>query len=207
MSLVESAPSWLMNTLSQVNDDEILKVSIVLWGIWGWRNKRVWEGKVASTAVAMNNSFGHVEEWKIERVRIKNNTLNTRQRDKSLVLKWKPPDPGILKVDVDASFRIASENFLVGMVLRDHEGKFLTGRCMCLESTTTVLEAEAIAVREALSWIKAKQLGDQKVELETDSMLVVHGINKVTELVGSGGSVQSVQDAPWRFSLYFHSFR
>lgn len=36
-----------------------------------------------------------------------------------------------------------------GMVARDQSGSFLEGRCVCLP--TTVVEAECIGVREALS--------------------------------------------------------
>lgn len=39
-----------------------------------------------------------------------------------------------------------------------------------------MLEAEGISVLEALTWMKNQQLYNQRVELESDSMLVVHGI-------------------------------
>ena len=48
--------------LSTAGGEEITKICIVLWGIWFWRKKRVWEDKSVSTAIAMGHSFSHVEE-------------------------------------------------------------------------------------------------------------------------------------------------
>ena len=77
---------------------------------------------------------------------------------------------------MDASFRSSTENFSLGMVLRNHNGEFMAERNMCMLSVATVFEAEAIATKEALSWIKMNQLHNYRIEVETDSMLVVNGI-------------------------------
>lgn len=62
MRSVDDAPEWLLDKLSTAGGDEITKICIVLWGIWFWRKKRVWEDKSVSTAIAMGHSFSHVEE-------------------------------------------------------------------------------------------------------------------------------------------------
>lgn len=76
---------------------------------------------------------------------------NQQQQAKVHAHKWKAPEAGVLKVNVDASFRSASTNFKVGMVLRNHIGEFLAGRIICLEAAVTIFEEEAIGTREALS--------------------------------------------------------
>lgn len=72
---------------------------------------------------------------------------------------------GVLKVNVDASFYANSETFKIGMVLRNQNGVFLVGRNKCLQALTSVFEAVAISVLEALTWINDQQLLNQKVEL------------------------------------------
>lgn len=62
--------------------------------------------------------------------------------------KWKPPAIDVLKINVDASFRSSTENFSLGMVLRNHIGEFMVGRNMCMPSVATVFEAEAIATKK-----------------------------------------------------------
>lgn len=61
MSSVEYGPDWLVNKLSVCKDEEAVKVCIILWGIWMWRNKKVWEGKTVTVAIAMDSSFKSVK--------------------------------------------------------------------------------------------------------------------------------------------------
>lgn len=62
MLVVDSAPSWLLNKMESASLDEMHKVCTVLWGIWFWRNKRVWEEKVVTPNIAMENSFKSVQD-------------------------------------------------------------------------------------------------------------------------------------------------
>lgn len=54
MQMVEYAPDWLLNKLSTTPSEEIQIIVKVLWGVWFWRNKKVWEGKCVSPATAMD---------------------------------------------------------------------------------------------------------------------------------------------------------
>lgn len=53
MRSVEDASEWLLSKMSNASVAEIIKLCTVLWGIWIWRNKRVWEGKVVTAGIAM----------------------------------------------------------------------------------------------------------------------------------------------------------
>lgn len=72
-------------------------------------------------------------------------------------------------MNVDASVFPNSQQFNVGMVMRDCQGTFLMGRNVCLPMVESVFEAESVGVREALSWIKNQQLLEDQVVVETDS--------------------------------------
>lgn len=39
----------------------------------------------------------------------------------SEAIRWKPPEVGSIKLNVDASFFPGANSFSVGMVIRDHE--------------------------------------------------------------------------------------
>lgn len=82
----------------------------------------------------------------------------------------------MLKVNVDASLVQGAESFSVGMVSRDHQGSFVAGRTMTLPMVDSVFEAETIGVKEALSWLGDMQVGWDKVQVETDSMLAANAI-------------------------------
>ncbi|XP_074368461.1 uncharacterized protein LOC141708634 [Apium graveolens] len=60
------------------------------------------------------------------------------------------------------------------MVLRDGSGEFIEGRKLALPYPATVLEAESMGVREALSWVMSRQ--ERRVIVETDSLLTVRAV-------------------------------
>lgn len=47
---VENAHVWLLEKISYAPADEAARISIVLWGVWYWRNKKVWDEKVVTPA-------------------------------------------------------------------------------------------------------------------------------------------------------------
>lgn len=189
MSCVEDASSWLLQQLSSAKENDLLRICTVLWGVWCWSNKFVWEGKSIPAPLAMDSSVKHVEEWKVAR----SNTVATAQHQKvqncRSRVRWYPPEPNVLKVNVDATFSVAGAIFSVGMVLRDHTGDFLADKVIGFEAAATAFEAEAIGTREALAWIKHKQLQNRRVVLETDALLVVNGVNGNAENLLEVGEV------------------
>lgn len=56
-----------------------------------------------------------------------------------------------------------------------HKGVFLEGKCLSLPCPSSVVEAECIGVREALSWVMAQQ--GRRATIESDSLLTVNALN------------------------------
>ena len=63
-SEMHEANVWLLEKLETAPQSEILKVCTVLYGIWYWRNKKVWEDKVVPGRVAMDCSIKMLQDWK-----------------------------------------------------------------------------------------------------------------------------------------------
>ncbi|KAL8133721.1 hypothetical protein AgCh_008966 [Apium graveolens] len=64
MRNVTSAQEWLLKKFSEASHEELGKIYVVLWGVWYWRNKRVWEGKMINPKLAIEGSFRTVEDWR-----------------------------------------------------------------------------------------------------------------------------------------------
>lgn len=64
MQVVTFAPEWLLNKLKMTSSDEMMRIDVVLWGIWFWRNKRVWENIQVTPALAVDWSSKMLAEWK-----------------------------------------------------------------------------------------------------------------------------------------------
>lgn len=151
MTEVEAAPSWLLDKLATASVEELEKISMVLWGIWNWRNRKVWDNKSVTGAFAMDESFKTLTTWREARKIVKS-TVPVSQRTEECS-KWRPPEQGGFKINVDASVMPGVNSFSIGMVLRGHDGVFVAGKTSRFSVADSVFEAESIGVREALSWI------------------------------------------------------
>lgn len=87
-------------------------------------------------------------------------------------VKWSKPNPGFVKLNVDASFHADEGAGATAAVIRDFSGKFLAGRCYFYPHAANVVSMEAMAMKEGL--ILANNLGFQRVMAESDSMEVVN---------------------------------
>lgn len=152
MADVEYAPNWLLHKLNSATIVEIVKICTVLWGVWFWRNRRVWDDRSVTSVFAMDKSFKSFNSWRRARQLVLNTTIAPVDPGSNRHCShWLPPAVGAYKVNVDASFFTGEESFTVGMVLRDHGGNFIAGRTLKLQAPNSVFEAEAIGVKEALS--------------------------------------------------------
>lgn len=78
---------------------------------------------------------------------------------------------GKLKMNVDAAINIHAAAMGLDSVIRDEEGKFVAARGAQWRGNFTPREAEAVAIREALSWLKLHNFDN--VHVESDSLQVV----------------------------------
>lgn len=175
MSRVESAPNWLLNRLCNESNENIIKIATVLWGVWFARNKRVWDHKRLTPAITVELSKNQISEWQQAMQMKQVGESGSPTTGVSSDTHWEAPNPGWCKPNVDASVFSGAESFSVGMVLRDEHGMFVTGKNMRVAGQIGVMEAEAVGVLEALSWIYEQ--GWQHVILESDSLQVVSALH------------------------------
>lgn len=102
---VEFAPCWLLQKLSTATSEELVKICVVLWGIWHWRNKKVWDGKMVTPEFAMKHSFAMYTEWTEARQHSINESgtqTNIERVPGNPVSKWQKPAAATFKINVDA---------------------------------------------------------------------------------------------------------
>ena len=85
--------------------------------------------------------------------------------------RWKPPDFGWVKINSDGAISSAQRCAGAGVVVRDHVGNLLAGRCMRFDAIQEPLVIEQLACREAVRI--AVEHGFQQVIVETDSQEVL----------------------------------
>ncbi|XP_074352388.1 uncharacterized protein LOC141691557 [Apium graveolens] len=119
--------------------------------------------------------------------------------------RWQHPVPGNLKLNVDASVIAGQNSYTLGMVIRNHQGEYISGKVMRCAGRVSVLEPELEGIAEALSW--AQNVTEGEVVIESDSLASVNAVQKGHEnLLELGDLVQYCQDmlrANERFMISF----
>lgn len=87
---------------------------------------------------------------------------------------WTKPPMGWVKVNVDAAV-FQDGSIGVGSVVRDMYGQFLSARCRRVNVAWQAREAEAIGLKEALSWVKTMNI--THCIFETDSKTLAAACN------------------------------
>nr|GMD40824.1 Transposon TX1 uncharacterized [Ipomoea batatas] len=88
---------------------------------------------------------------------------------------WRPLEKDCLKMNVDAFVRIDANTVGFGWVVRDWLGHFVAAGVVDREGACLAREAEALAMREALSWLKNANFDN--FILETDAKLLLDHIS------------------------------
>uniref|UniRef100_A0A803PJ82 Reverse transcriptase domain-containing protein n=1 Tax=Cannabis sativa TaxID=3483 RepID=A0A803PJ82_CANSA len=107
------------------------------------------------------------------------------RNDKSRAVE--PPVSNGVKVNVDVAVFEGSQGYGFGAVAKNEIGYLIEGVTRSYLGVVRPELVEAIGVREALSWIKAK--GWQQVTLESDCLLVIQAIRSPMRMISSFGSV------------------
>nr|GLL40618.1 uncharacterized protein LOC109164833 [Ipomoea trifida] len=140
----------------------------------------------------------HFMEWK---------TLNEKELvDQAHVVssKWTKPEPGWLKINVDAALDVRKGGMGLGWVIRDANGIFKAARAVPVTGVCSPTEAETMAIRELLSWLKDQS--PSQVLIETDALKVVQGLNSCSFDSAFDLLLCDVRDLLRSFSRTFISF-
>lgn len=94
-----------------------------------------------------------VSDWKEAEVKRFKQVASSVNSSVPAPIKRRKPDPGVLKLNVDAAVKLGTSSFSIGLMLRDHASVCISGRTVCRSMVNSVFEAEACAVLEGLQWL------------------------------------------------------
>lgn len=66
-------------------------------------------------------------------------SLCRHPRAQALLQRWRPPDPGVLKVNIDGSFPMASHEGSIACVCRDSSGKLIDGFSRTIKAASALI--------------------------------------------------------------------
>ncbi|CAH9096881.1 unnamed protein product, partial [Cuscuta epithymum] len=111
---------------------------------------------------------------------------------------WRKPDTDRIKINTDAAINRGAGMVGLGWVARDSTGAFLAGAAIPRKGVCLPKEAEALSMREALSWIKAA--GWDQVDVESDALHLVEGVHSASTESSFGLLVNDIKELATSFS-------
>ncbi|KAJ8774442.1 hypothetical protein K2173_016888 [Erythroxylum novogranatense] len=173
---VWQASTWLSRALALFNPKDVAALMYTCWSIWEERNYVVWKNSAPNVLACYFRSVRWRQEW--EEAQISPNGLFNPPVRVVSPQNWQKPSTNWLKLNVDIA--TSSSGWIgVGMVVLNEEGGFVAARIFRVTGSFTSLIAEAMGVREALSWIKMKNWTN--VIVESDNLQVIQAITGDTE--------------------------
>jgi hypothetical protein len=90
-----------------------------MWAIWKARNDRMHEN--------MNVNLMKIVHWAVDTA---HDLWNAGSKTAGMCVrkdceKWKPPDPGFIKINVDGAFNVASQDGASGVIARANDGSII----------------------------------------------------------------------------------
>ncbi|XP_060965412.1 uncharacterized protein LOC133034359 [Cannabis sativa] len=156
--------------------DELLMVA---WGIWKARNELLWPDRPSQAADVVRVARSCHSSWLLAQ----ENRFELLLFDATVVgssVCWEKPPVGKLKINTDGAIFEATTQYGTGMVIRDCHGKLIEASASLHSGACQPAVAEVLSVKEALSWLKSKNLSN--VLVETDCIAVVQALNSSVAL-------------------------
>jgi ribonuclease HI len=161
---------WLLEWLGSICDSKMDITLMIMYHIWLARNDARETQRMEDPVCVANRAIHLAEEWRNAQDLAKPKPPQPREH-------WLPPAMGWTKINADGATAKHSDKGGGGVVIRDHDGRFLAGACHFFPSLSGPEGAELRACRRAISL--GQELGLSKIILETDNMGVVSKLTSV----------------------------
>ena len=173
--------SWFSRLTLACSQEIVALTVMICWVLWTNRNNKEWRNKGWSVGHILHIVGKMMNQWQ-EAHHLKGMHSGNPQLPDPYPTTWQKPMVGWYKMNVDAAVDPNKSLIGCGSILRDAEGNFISARVALIQIRLSSNEAEAMSMREALSWLKHMQL--PRVIVEMDSQMVNKAL-KCTSLYAS----------------------
>ncbi|CAH9101176.1 unnamed protein product [Cuscuta europaea] len=147
---------------SLVCSQTINRFLMLLWSIWQARNEVLWKKSPAGVGSIIAVADAFLDGWRRAQM-----TASIVGSIAAAPKHWIKPREGRLKVNVDAAVKVEGDCSRLGWVVRDYTGSFIVGGMKKSPGACQPREAEALAIREAISWLR--DYGFDFIDVECDA--------------------------------------
>ena len=151
------------------------RVVMICWGLWKNRNEVRNGGQVRTGSAIVGSSLRLLDEF--QEVNVKQIKTGAHRSE---VVKWRPPQLGMYKVNTDGTVFTKHKSVGIGVVVRDSNGEVIAALCKRRAGQMGALETEALAMEAAVQF--AVDVGLREVVFEGDSLSLCNMIQGSTEV-------------------------
>ncbi|XP_065853773.1 uncharacterized protein [Euphorbia lathyris] len=169
---VRNFSSWFVTILSQTQTGIVSNIVIIIWGLWNHHHGMVWDRNRSPAAAILASSLQEQRQWSM----IQSQHLKyVNHQVRLALLKRRKRSLGLFLCNVDACVFADGGHNSFGFLAQDqfrycsyaHYGSFYSLFAREL--------SEALAFKEALSWIKSSNIGG--IEIQSDCFSMIQAIN------------------------------
>ncbi|XP_074347538.1 uncharacterized protein LOC141686399 [Apium graveolens] len=164
---------WIKMVFELESKSKCAEVVMVCWTIWRARNDLVWNQKYTRVTRIVAEAKQHLTQWNFAQNRLSWASLQLSVEGDGAVV-WVRPVTNTVKVSVDAAVFEDRDAVGFGLIARDSDGMLIAAKSIVHPHLVSPVTAEAMAVKEALSWIDEMQWAT--VALESDCLVVIQAI-------------------------------
>ncbi|KAL9686630.1 hypothetical protein QQ045_031023 [Rhodiola kirilowii] len=173
MEIISKPADWLWWCAHRLSSKQFSEGLVVHWLCWTNRN-RVWHGKeawcVKSASIIGKNMLNSIQGGVLV-----NPSVNA-----DLSGRWSPPKEGVVKINVDGSWRQEDSGAGIGIVARDRAGSLLWIWAEQLQHLSCASEVEGHALLTGMKIAQGRGL--EEVEFETDALDVHKAVYLCSDL-------------------------
>ncbi|KAK9111776.1 hypothetical protein Scep_019295 [Stephania cephalantha] len=163
--------NWLNFLFEHYPCEEVEMATILCWSIWNNRNSKLWKNRTKSPTQIVQGARTNLLEWQ----RAQEGGLFRREQvTEAGMVKWNKPKRGEVVCNIDAGVFKAKGVSSYGALISDDEESFVAAIWGRIRGVLESREAEALGFREALSWLKGRNV--TKVTIEGDAQVVVQAL-------------------------------
>ncbi|KAL8157546.1 hypothetical protein AgCh_002304 [Apium graveolens] len=148
---------WWGRVLDIWDREKQAEVATVCWSLWKARNELVWNKYYTRVNVVIAKAKQYLLQWNIaQKNKSHSHYPYLMEGDGNEV--WVAPKISFMKISVDAAIFSEYNASGLGVIARDNRGELTQAITKCNFGLISAIMAEAIAVKEALRWLKSESL-------------------------------------------------
>ncbi|XP_071722606.1 uncharacterized protein [Rutidosis leptorrhynchoides] len=168
--------AWLIGQIEQRhNYPDLELIASLLWHIWKARNQFIFRQQCPDHLQVIDLAFAQVRTAKITNQLLQRATRSCLQLD----MLWRPPKPGMVKINIDGAYYSDSVTGAMASIHRDHFGNLLHGFTYDFP-TTSALQSETQALTITLDHLLSKGKHQNQLIIESDCLMLVQAIQDPT---------------------------